>query len=102
MYDLRCTEIWYATMQKINVGFRSQSRRCYNVGLWRLKTFIFNQYPTSVSDVVSTSIQRQLFAGMVFYEELWSSGPWQLCDTTKYNNMSDEQCDRPLWTQESS
>ena len=76
--------IWYATMQKINVGFRLQSRRCYNVktrrcynvkkrccynvGLWRLKNFHFqpisNVYLTSVSDVVSTSIQRQLLAGM--------------------------------------
>ena len=78
MYDLgTCTEIWYATMQKISVGFRSQSRRCYNiktrrcysvkkrrcknVGLWRLKNFHFqpisnvsfwrcvNVYPTSIA-----------------------------------------------------
>ena len=81
--------IWYATMQKINVGFRSQSRRCYNVktrccynvkkrfcyvGLWRLKNFHFqlisNVYPTSVSDIVSTSIQRQLFAGLYGWLEL--------------------------------
>jgi len=114
MYDLGyCTEIWYATMQKINVGFRSQSRRCYNVktrrcynvGLWRLKNFHFqpisNVYPTSVSDVVSTSIQRQLFAGMLRYKAeqsshimlkvegltiklFWSKDNLSFCDTCTY------------------